>query len=185
MCVTLGTGVGGGLIIGGEPYRGGDGTAGEIGHTVIAAGGKACGCGSRGCLEAYVKASAIVERTLRYIREGNSSSIGSGDDLTVKDISEAAGRGDEAAVRALARTGWYLGIGLANSVHLIDPDAIAVGGGVSGAGKLILEPALESFREHLMDETLQGVRIVPAELGNKASFIGAAMIALGRLCNQG
>lgn len=180
MCLTLGTGVGGGLVIEGELYRGFSGMAGEIGHTVVVAGGKLCGCGSRGCLEAYVGANAIVERARRYAREGRSSGMDIGSELTVKDISRAAGGGDEAAAAALARTGYYLGIGLANSVHLVNPEIIAIGGGVAGAGDLIMEPALESMRGHLMGNALLGVRVVQAELGNSASFIGAAVMAMER-----
>ncbi len=177
-CLTLGTGVGGGLIIGGALYRGFSGQAGEIGHTVIKAGGKICNCGSRGCLEAYVKASAIIERTAGYIEEGVDSDLAIRASTTVRDISEAAENGDTAAVKALAETGRFLGIGLANIVHMVNPRIIAVGGGVSGAGDLILGPARESLRKHLMDEVLLKVEIVRAELGNRAALAGAAMLVL-------
>jgi len=177
-CLTLGTGVGGGLILNGALYRGFSGQAGEIGHTVIEAGGKLCNCGSRGCLEAYVKASAIIERTSEYIEEGVDTGLSIGPSITVKEISEAAEKGDAAAGKALAETGRYLGIGLANIVHMVNPRIIAVGGGVSGAGDLILGPARESLREHLMDEVLLKVEVVRAKLGNNAALAGAAMLAL-------
>jgi glucokinase len=95
----------------------------------------------------------------------------------VKDIAVAAKEGNKIAISALEKTGWYLGIGLVNIVHMINPEVIAVGGGVSGAGDLILKPAREAFAEHVMNDIFLDVRIIPAQLGNKASFLGAAMLA--------
>ncbi|MFO7915103.1 MAG: ROK family protein [Candidatus Krumholzibacteriales bacterium] len=177
VCITLGTGVGGGIIIDGNLYRGEFGQAGELGHTKVVAGGELCSCGSRGCLEAYIKAEAIVERALGMIENGDASVLSEKERVTVKDISEAAGSGDEVAAEALRITGWYLGIGLSNVAHLINPGAIAVGGGVAMAGRHIMGPATDSLSEHVMNEIFMNVSIVPAELGNSASSIGAAMLA--------
>ena len=177
VCITLGTGVGGGIIVDGRLYRGESGLAGELGHTKIVAGGDLCSCGSRGCLEAYIRAEAIVERALGMIADGGESVLSENESVTVKDISEAADRGDEVATETLRVTGWYLGIGLSNLVHLINPGVIAVGGGVAKAGPYILDPALDSLAEHVMNEILMDVSIVPAELGNNASSIGAAMLS--------
>ncbi|MCD6379858.1 ROK family protein [bacterium] len=177
VCVTLGTGVGGGLIIDGRLHRGFSGQAGEIGHTVVKVEGKLCGCGNRGCLEAYIGSSAIIERTKEMLERDSKNSLLAIDRLTVKDIAVAAEDGNKIAISALEKTGWYLGIGLVNIVHMINPEVIAVGGGVSGAGDLILKPAREAFAEHVMNDIFLDVRIVPAQLGNKASFLGAAMLA--------
>lgn len=179
VCITLGTGVGGGIVVGGKLNRGFSGFAGEVGHMVIDINGPLCSCGKRGCLESYVKAQAIVDRVSDIIRSGRSSKLSLTDPLTVADISRAASDGDEVAREVLGSTGRYLGIGLANLVHLLDPEVIAIGGGVAGAGDLILEPARSAFKKRVMDEALAGVEIVPAALGNDASFLGAALIAAG------
>jgi len=180
MCVTLGTGVGGGLIINGRLHRGFSGQAGEIGHTLIKAEGRLCGCGNRGCLEAYIGSSAIVKRTKKMLEQESGNSLAGVEKLSVKDIAKAAEDGNSIAIKALERTGWYFGIGLVNAVYMINPEVIAVGGGVSGAGDLILKPARESFAEHVMNDIFLDVRIVNAQLGNKASFLGAAMLAFDR-----
>jgi glucokinase len=178
VCLTLGTGIGGGVIADAKLYRGWQGMAGEIGHQVIDPAGPDCVCGSRGCLEMLANASSIVARARKAIAAGAASALEDGDDLTAKDIAEAAAGGDRVAVEALAETGRVLGTGLANVVHLFNPEVIAVGGGVAGAGELILGPARESMRSQLMDKVLAEVRLVPAELGNNAALTGAAMMAL-------
>ncbi len=179
-CVTLGTGVGGGLIVDGKLLHGSLGFAGEIGHTVIQIDGPVCSCGKRGHVEAFVAASAIVERARQAVRGGKESIIRDSKDLTVKDIDDAARSGDELAARVFMETGRFLGYGLCNLVHLFNPEVIAVGGGVAAAGDLILEPAREVVRRNVMDERLAGVKIVQAELGNTASITGAALLAAER-----
>ncbi|MBN1164167.1 MAG: ROK family protein [Candidatus Krumholzibacteriota bacterium] len=185
VCLTLGTGVGGGVVIEGRLYRGSQGLAGEVGHQVILAGGPRCGCGSRGCLEALIGADAIIKRTRDILAEGKASVLGERDDFTVRDIASAAREGDGAAVRSLGETGEFLGIGLANIVHLFNPEVIAVGGGVAGAGDFILGPARESLRKHLMGEVLSGIPVVPAQLGNRASLVGASFLALEKIKTEG
>jgi glucokinase len=177
-CLTLGTGIGGGVIADGRLYRGWQGMAGEVGHQVIDPDGPPCPCGNKGCLEAMANAESIVRRARAALASGAPSALEDGEGLTSRLIAEAAGRGDAVAVKALEETGRALGTGLANIVHMFNPEVIAVGGGVAGAGELILGPARESMREQLMDEILAAVRIVPAELGNTASLVGAAMMAL-------
>jgi glucokinase len=179
-CVTLGTGVGGGLVVDGKLLHGSLGFAGEIGHTVIQIDGPVCSCGKRGHVEAFVAASAIVERARQAVRGGKESIIRDSKDLTVKDIDDAARSGDELAALVFMETGRFLGYGLCNLVHLFNPEIIAVGGGVAAAGDLILEPVREVIRRNVMDERLAGVRIVQAELGNTASFTGAALLAAER-----
>ena len=177
VCLTLGTGVGGGIICNGALYRGSSGFAGEIGHAVILADGPRCTCGNRGCLEAIIGAGAIVARARDMLRASGEARPEWEGDLTVERLSQSASSGDAVAVRALAETGRYLGIGLTNVVHILAPEAIAIGGGVAGAGDLILEPARATVRMSVMDEAMASVRIVPAELGNKASFLGVALLA--------
>ncbi|MBN1884567.1 MAG: ROK family protein [Candidatus Krumholzibacteriota bacterium] len=176
-CIALGTGVGGGFVADGALYRGARGMACEIGHTIIDIDGPLCSCGCRGCLEAHVGAGAILDRARRILPGGK---LAGRDAFSVKDLAGAAAAGDEATRRVFEETGRYLGVGIANVVQLFDPDAIALGGGVMGAGTLILEPARRSFREHAMNEALATARIVPAELGNAAAFIGAALLAADR-----
>ncbi len=184
VCLTLGTGVGGGIICNGALYRGSSGFAGEIGHTVILADGPPCTCGNRGCLEAVIKASAIVARARDMLGSAGGERPDWDGGLTVERLSRAAASGDAVAVRALAETGRYLGIGLTNVVHILAPEAIAIGGGVSGAGDYILGPARATVRNCVMDEAMAAVEIVPAELGNKASFLGVALLATAQARNS-
>jgi len=181
VCLTLGTGVGGGIIINGALYRGSSGFAGEIGHAVICAGGPLCACGNRGCLEALISAKAIVERAIGMLRAAGESRSTWSDSPTVEALARAAASGDAIAAAAFRETGRWLGISLANIVHILAPEAIAIGGGIAGAGDLILESARATVRDCVMDEAMASVRIVPAELGNRASFIGVSLLALGRL----
>ncbi len=178
VCLTLGTGIGGGVVADGCLYRGWQGMAGEVGHQIIDPSGPECTCGSRGCLEMMANAASIVSRARDAIATGIGSVLDGSDSLTAKDVAEAAAEGDEVALEALAGAGRSLGTGLANIVHLFNPEVIAVGGGVAGAGDLILEPARQSMREKLMDDILARVKVVPTELGNSASLVGASMMAL-------
>ena len=180
VCLTLGTGVGGGIVINGALYRGSTGFAGEIGHAVILADGPRCACGNRGCLEAMVGAQAIVARARDMLRSSGETRPAWESGLTVEQLSRAASSGDAIAARAFAETGRYLGIGLTNVVHVLAPEAIAIGGGVAAAGDLILEPARATLRACVMDPAMASVRIVPAELGNNASFLGVALLAAGQ-----
>jgi glucokinase len=177
VCLTLGTGVGGGIIMNGALYRGSSGFAGEIGHAVIVADGPACACGNRGCLEAVIGAKAIVARAVKMLRDSGGARPGWEEALTVEGLSRAAASGDAVAIAALAETGRYLGIALTNIVHILAPEAIAIGGGVAGAGDYILAPARATLANSVMDEAMASVRIVPAELGNNASFIGVSLLA--------
>jgi glucokinase len=178
--LTLGTGVGGGIVIGGALYRGGHGFAGEIGHMTIDTGGRPCGCGNEGCLEGVVSGPAIVAAARALLDQGEPSSLagaGAGETMSSRDVGDAARAGDRVAALALEAAGRSLGVGLANLVSILDPDVIVVGGGVSAVGEPLLGPARETMRSRMV---ARGDRIPPvriAELGELAGVVGAALLA--------
>jgi glucokinase len=183
LCLTLGTGVGGGLVLDGRPYRGARGAGGEVGHLTLDRDGPACPCGSRGCLERYVAAQAIVARAEHWLeRDARPSTLR---DLapaarTPGAIGTAAAAGDAVAIAILAETGAWLGVGLASLVNVLNPERIVVGGGIAAAGDFILEPARRVLRERAMSVPAATVTVVAAALGNRAAVVGAALSALGR-----
>ncbi len=158
--ITLGTGVGGGLILGGSLYQGHDGTAGEFGHQTILPEGPACNCGNRGCLEALARADAIVAACGR---------------ATVEESVEAARAGDRRAQQGLTDAGRYLGIGVSNVIALLSVDRVVVGGGVAAAGDMLLEPLRAELQRRVFITDLSQVDVVGAELGVWAGAIGAAL----------
>jgi glucokinase len=179
LLVTLGTGVGGGLVLDGKPYRGAIDAGGEFGHTAIDYDGWMCSCGCKGCVEAYVGTKGI----LRQVREGLESHPDSllanidPNKMMPVDVSQAADQGDTLALRVLEQTGIYLGYGLANAVNLLNIQRIVVGGGVAKAGDRILKPAFESMKANSMRVLGGIVDLVPAQLGNSAGLVGAAWLA--------
>jgi glucokinase-like ROK family protein len=184
ICINVGSGIGSGIVIGGQLYRGVDGIAGEIGHMTVDDDGPQCRCGSYGCLERLAASPAIAERATKGLKQGVISSIrdlveGRLDEVTVQTVVEAAESGDDFARGILAETGRYLGVGIANVVNLLNPEMVIVGGGVPQvAGELLLEPLRESVRLRAFDVAARRVRIVPADLGIEASSIGAATWAM-------
>lgn len=180
MMITLGTGVGGGLILRGEIYRGADNVTGEIGHTIVQAGGKSCRCGRLGCLEAYVGAGAIVRYTSLRLDHGENSTLQEMPrrKLTAKSIAEAALDGDELARAVYERAGYYLGIGLGNVANLLNLQRIVIGGGVAQAGDIFFKSLQKSFNDTALCIPGQTLEIVPAELGEKAGMLGAAWMAV-------
>lgn len=188
MLVTVGTGVGGGIVSEGELLRGSEGIAAEIGHLRVVPDGNRCGCGNKGCLEAYASGSALVREGRELVRGGSPhagalSDLCGGDpeQLTGYLITQAATDGDAAATELFADLGRWLGEGVASLVAVLDPELIVIGGGVSEAGDLLLEPTRAAFGRQL---TGRGHRrqadIVLAELGNDAGMIGAADLAARR-----
>jgi len=179
--LTLGTGVGGGVIIGGRLYRGSHGTAGEIGHTTVHLSGPPCICGSRGCLEGVANAEAVVAGARELIASGRESSLsGLAPDgaFTSSDVGLAAAEGDGVAAEALASVGRALGVGLANVSQFLDPDVIVIGGGVALAGEPLLGPARDELESRLSDCGFRCPRVVAAQLGETAGVVGAALLAL-------
>jgi glucokinase len=158
--ITLGTGVGGGLIIGGRLYLGHDGTAGEFGHQTILPDGPPCNCGNNGCLETLARAGAIVAACGQP---------------TVEKAVEAARAGDRRARQGLTAAGQYLGIGVCNVVVMLTVDRVVVGGGVAAAGDLLLEPIRAELRKRVHVTEAERIDVVRAELGIWAGAIGAAI----------
>jgi glucokinase len=182
LLVTVGTGVGGGLVLDGEVYRGANGVGAEIGHMRVVPNGILCGCGKHGCFEQYASGSALVREARALALSGAQIAQGmlrrAGGDLTRITgplITEAAQDGDAGATQQLAELGRWLGEGMASLTEILDPEVIVVGGGVSEAGDLLLEPARKAFAGQLVG---RGFRPIPeirkAQLGNRAGLIGAA-----------
>ena len=182
VALTLGTGVGGGVVIDGQVYHGSQNTAGELGHTVVEPDGRYCGCGNQGCLEAYAGAKNIVERTQEKMETGRSTilakAIKDGSALTPRQIAAAAQAGDKVAMEIFAETGRYIGIALTSIAHILNPQIAIIGGGIAEAGeKLLFEPIRTELSKRAMDIPAR-MKIVKAYLGNDAGIVGAAMLAL-------
>ncbi|MBU8879381.1 ROK family glucokinase [Bacillus sp. FJAT-29790] len=184
VCVTLGTGVGGGVIAGGDIVQGASGAAGEIGHiTSVAEGGAMCNCGKTGCLETIASATGIVRQAMEILNE-NESHVGElankyrqNREISAKDIFDAAKNGDELAHSIIKNTAFHLGLALANIGNTLNPDKIVLGGGVSKAGDILLKPVKENFKKFAFPRVGQSTIIDLAILGNDAGVIGAAWLA--------
>ena len=176
LMVTLGTGVGGGIVIDGKLYTGCNNMAGEIGHIVIQKGGEPCGCGRRGCLEAYASASSLVKFAHRAMDAGRESSLSeNGPDLNAKHICDAVDAGDALACELFEEYCDNLACGLASLINIFQPECIVLGGGLAGYGEKLLRP----LRERIERETFRGDRntvLTAASLGNDAGLVGAAML---------
>jgi len=180
--LTLGTGIGGGIIINGRLYSGSCGSAGEIGHTTIDVNGPRCSCGNIGCLEMLASGRAVAKEALRRIRQGERSSLteiveGNIENITAEKVSIAAQGGDSLAVEVVLRAATYLGVGMVNLVNIFNPEMIIVGGGMAKMGDLLLNPARQVVRERAFQLSAGAVRIVPAQLGDNAGVLGAAVFA--------
>jgi glucokinase len=185
VCVTLGTGIGGGMVIEGVPQRGRYGMAGEFGHMVVVPDGRRCECGNRGCLEQYASGNVLGREARELARAGSPVTVsllervaGDVEALVGPVVTEAAREGDPCAVELFDDVGRWLGVGLANLAAALDPGTFVIGGGVSEAGELLLGPARESFRRTLTGRGYRPVaRIVSAAYGPEAGLVGAADLA--------
>jgi glucokinase len=185
MMITLGTGIGGGILVNGQVQRGRFGIAGEFGHMQVVPGGHRCECGNRGCWEQYASGNALVReaRSLLSADSPIASDLldrveGQAANLTGPLITQAARDGDPTARELLSEIGSWLGVGIANLAAAFDPGMFVIGGGVSAAGDLLLEPAREAFKRRLTGRGYRPeARIVAALLGNDAGLIGAADLA--------
>lgn len=169
MLITIGTGVGSGIIQEGKIWQGTCGFAGELGHVTVNPNGESCKCGSKGCLETEISALKIVNnyRALSGYEE----------EITSEDVFYRAKKSDDAARKAFAQAGRYLGIGLSIAINLINPERILIGGGVIKAEEFLLFPALEEAQKRAYDASFKCCQIQRAALGNKAGFIGASLWA--------
>lgn len=177
--VNLGHGVGSCIFCNGQAYLGAEGFAGEIGHSCVEHNGRLCGCGNRGCLEAYVGSNGIV-RTLREMmeKENYDSPIKDEARITPRVIFEYCEKGDKVAIEAFRRSGDMLGIALANYASVFNPEAIILAGGVAHAGKWIIDPAIESFESHVFHNVRGKVKILASILNEvERDVLGAAALA--------
>jgi glucokinase len=180
--ITIGTGIGGGLVFDGKLHHGSSDVAGEIGHTTIETEGRRCKCGNYGCLEAYASGPAIAERAREALERGSESSLpqlaGSVEAITAQHVYDAARRGDPLAREVVRDTARYLGAGIANLLNLFNPDVVVLAGGVTAAGEELLAPLRIEARRRAFKPAMDVARIVPGELGSRAGVVGAVAVAL-------
>jgi glucokinase len=185
--ITLGTGIGGGLMFGGEVYRGSAGAGAELGHIVVDPDGPECpgDCPGHGCLEAYASGNAIGRAGEEAARRSPESALGKaleqGREITGGLVTELAHDGDETAIRVLAEAGRWLGLGIVSLTNALNPELVIVGGGAGAAGELLLQPAREVLAARGLPPNRELVRVVPAHFGSEAGMIGAALMALNAL----
>lgn len=186
---TVSTGIGGGCVIKGHIFHGAGDNAAEFGHQKLQAEGPLCGCGKRGCLEALASGTAIARRTRELLPSHPQSLIWEriGGDLgkvTAKIVAECAKEGDELAKRVFEEAGFWLGLGVANIINILNPKVVVLGGGVIGAGELILEPVRRIALERAIPQLASIVEIVPAQLGDDVGLFGASAVALQGLAGE-
>jgi glucokinase len=180
--LTIGTGIGGGLVFDGRLHHGSSDVAGEIGHTTIETEGRRCKCGNYGCLEAYASGPAIAERVREALERGAESILpglaGSSAAITAAHVYNAAREGDALAREVVRDTARYLGAGIANLLNLFNPDVVVLAGGVTAAGDELLTPLRMEARRRAFKPAMDAVRIVPGELGSRAGVVGAVAVAV-------
>ncbi len=177
--LTLGTGVGGGVVLNHKIYSGTHGVGSELGHTIIVADGEPCTCGNRGCWERYASATALIRMGTEAAEKHPESALNLGRKLNAKDVMDAAKAGDPVALEVFDKYTTYLAIGMVNIINFMDPEVIAIGGGVSAAGEFLIKPIREKVAKMVFYKAMPYARIELATLGNDAGIIGAAM--LGRI----
>lgn len=177
--LTISTGIGGGIISGGRLLLGARGYAAEVGHQTLIADGPICGCGQPGHLEALASGPSIVRNAKERMDAGEDSTITDfGDEITSESIAEAARAGDALARDLFKQAGFYIGLGLVNLIHILEPQRVLIGGGVSLAGDLIFDPIRETVRQHVMSPVFLDVEILPAALGVDVGLMGAVALVL-------
>ncbi|MBI0576338.1 ROK family glucokinase [Neobacillus cucumis] len=187
VCVTLGTGVGGGVIIGGNIVQGANGAAGEIGHiTAVPNGGAPCNCGKTGCLETVASATGIVRLATKEILKGDlkgelAEKQAANGRINAKDVFDAARNGDQMAVKVLDEVTFHLGLVLANIGNTLNPQKIVIGGGVSKAGDILLNSVKQQFNQFAFSSVKESTELALATLGNDAGVIGAAWLIKNKL----
>jgi glucokinase len=181
LLMTIGTAIGGGLVLGGRVYRGSRGFAGEVGHLCVVADGVLCNCGSRGCFEQYASGTALVRTYREKLRKRGCDDAAA----TAKTIVDKARSGDEPARETIDEGARYIAQALGSILNLLDLEACLIGGGVAEAGDVLLEPVRRRLADYCWPEIAAGVQILRAELGNDAGIQGAAAQALERLEGAG
>lgn len=182
--ITLGTGIGGGVITGGRLTRGANGFAGEVGHIVVDRDGPSCPCGQRGCWERFASGSGLARLARTAAAKGEADAVlelagGDYDAILGEHVAAAAAAGDLQARALVAELGWWIGLGLANLANVLDPEAFIVGGGLVAMGDLLLEPVRVAFAELLQGRAWRPpIPVVPAALGPRAGAIGAGCLGL-------
>ena len=177
--LSLGVGIGSCFFSAGSDHQGHNGYAGEFGHTCVVKDGRKCGCGHEGCLEAYVGAVGIVNTAKELMEDTSKQTLMRDlDKLTPRKIKECCDLGDELAIEVYRRTGEMLGLGLANYASIVDPEAIIMTGGISHAGKWLLEPTVESFESHVFGNMKGKVKILVSKLNDRErDVLGASALA--------
>ena len=179
--IAVGTGIGGGIIIDGNLVSGKNGTAGEIGHSKVVKDGKLCGCGQKGCWEAYASATGLIREAQGRLIVNKKNKLyeeTKGREVEAKDIFDAAKDGDEFSMDIVDYEVDYLALGISNLLNILDPEIIVMGGGVSLAGDFLLDKLRERLKKYALPSALEGLEIVEAELGNDAGILGAAHLAM-------
>lgn len=179
ICITVGTGIGSGLVFNGKLIRGAKNAAGEIGHIKLNMfDGPICGCGDYACLEAYASGPSIVAEAKEYLKGGKSSKFKelATEELSPYIVAQAAIQGDAVAKRIYTKMGEIIGFGLSSVVNLLNPERIIIGGGVADAGEILLNPIRETILKRAMPIQAKSVEIIPAQLGNTAGVIGASLL---------
>ena len=176
--MTIGTGIGGGLILDGKLYHGASDVAGEIGHTTIDSTGRRCKCGNYGCLEAYTSGPNIAERAREQLTGDTPSMLpqmvnGRLEDITAQTVYDAAKRGDALALEVVRETARFLGTGVANLLNIFNPDVVVISGGVTQAGDALFEPLRAEVRRRAFRPAVEACRIVPGSLPGTAGVVGA------------
>lgn len=179
ICVTLGTGVGGGIILNGQTLRGPDWSAAEIGHICVERFGPPCGCGSNGCVEQYSSATAIVRMTREIMERYPDSGLRNKPELSAFDVYEAGKMGDELAGEVFRVMGQYLGTALAGLINVLNPEVIVIGGGVAASWDLFIGHVRQEIEKRAYCEPARRARLVRALLGDDAGILGAARVAFG------
>jgi glucokinase len=182
---TLGTGIGGGIIVDGKLYLGAVGGAGELGHMTVEANGPRCGCGNTGCLEMLASGRAIERDAISRLRQGAKSALskmvkGDIENVTAAQVGVAARNGDPLACDVLSKAAYYLGIGMVNVVNIFNPEMVIIGGGMAELGDMLIEPGRRMVAERTFSVSSRAVRIVTALLGNEAGVYGATAFVLDR-----
>ena len=180
ICITVGTGIGSGIILNGKLVRGAANAAGEIGHIKMQMnGGPLCGCGDYGCFEAFASGPAIVTMAKEYISGGKSAKykeMATDGIITPYIVAQAALQGDTVSIQIFKQIGKIIGIGLASVVNLLNPEKIIIGGGVADAGEILLEPIRQTIQDRAMPIQANSVKVVPVQLANAAGVIGASLL---------